>query len=288
MKYIITIAALSIFLNACSDKEVKEEVIAQEEISEQVEIKTPLQNVAPKIIECTGAISVPPKAEISIHSPIKGNLKTIKVIEGDKVKKGQVLAVIEHIEIVKIQEEFLKNKAQYIFWEEEHKRKTLLMNEAVIPKKEFQQIEASFSEAKAAYESLKSQLNILGISEQNLMKNGIQQSVAITSPINGYVTEVLANSGMFASQDTKIFELIDDTHKHVHLNVFASDISKVLVDQKIIFRVAGSDKEYFAKVHLIGKKVEEGNKAVHIHGHLEEEYDDLVIGTNVIGKIIID
>jgi len=288
MKYILTIATLSIFLNACTDKEVKEEVISKEEIIEQVETVKLIPNNGPEIIECSGEVAVPPKAEISIHSPIKGNLRTIKVIEGDKVKKGQVLAVIEHIEIIKIQEEFLKNKAQYTFWNEEYKRKTLLMDEEVIPKKEFQQIEASFSEAKAAYESLKSQLNILGISEQNLAKNGIQKSISIVSPINGYVTEVLANSGMFANQDTKIFELIDNTHKHVHLNVFASDIGQVVVDQKIVFRIAGSEKEYIAKVHSIGKKVEEGNRAVHVHGHLEQDYNDLVVGTNVLGKIIIE
>ena len=236
-------------------------------------------------IECTGEINVPVNAKISIHSPIKGILKAINVLEGEKVTKGQVLGSLQHIEIIKIQEEYLKSKAQFQFWKGEFERKSTLHQQNVIPDKEFQQVEASYQSEKAMFESLKKQINLLGLSESKLAKGEISESIALVSPINGYVTMVHANKGMFIDQDTKIFELVDVTHKHVHLSVFASDISRVKIGQEIRFRMAGGNEEFLATVHLIGKSVESGNKAISIHGHLLEENDDLVIGTQVFATI---
>jgi cobalt-zinc-cadmium efflux system membrane fusion protein len=287
MKRIINILIPTILLVACSQSEeveVKKENDAEVAVID--EKQESLQEV--EVIECTGDISVPGEAIISIHSPIKGVLKTIKVLEGEKVSKGQVLGTLEHIEIIKIQEEYLKSKVQHAFWKSEFDRKTTLFKQEVIPLKEFQEVEASYLSEKAVFESLRKQIQFLGISETKLNQGTISKSITITSPINGFVTSVHGNTGMFADQDTKIFELVDDTHKHVHLNVFATDISKVSVGQTILFRIAGSEKEYQAKVHLIGKSVDAISKAIHVHGHLENEKADLIIGTTVFGRILVE
>lgn len=270
---------------ACSQQEGESN--AEVETEEVVIVDTLSESTKSTTIECMGDISVPAEAKVSIHSPIKGALKQVKVLEGEKVRKGQLLGTLEHIEIIKIQEEYLKSKAQFEFWKNEYDRKSELFDKEVIAKKEFQQVEASYLSEKIMYESLAKQIELLGLSMTKLNRGEISRSIAITSPINGYVTEVLGNKGMFVAQDTKIFELIDDSHKHVHLNVFATDIDKVAVGQKIIYRIAGSDKEYSAEVYLIGKSVELENKAIHVHAHMDEEYNELVIGTTVFGEILI-
>ena len=287
MKRIIYIILPAIVLTACS--EANEEVKSIEDEVDIVAVdEQPESLEETKTIQCTGDISVPADARISIHSPIKGILKTIKVLEGEKVKKGQLLGTLEHIEIIKIQEEYLKSKVQYGYWKNEFERKETLYQQEAIPLKEYQEAEASYLSEKAMFESLRKQIQLLGISESKLNQGQISKSIAVISPINGFVTGVHGNTGMFVDQDTKIFKLVDDSHKHVHLNVFASDISKVKVGQTINFRIAGSEKEYKAEVYLIGKSVESDNKAIHVHGHLENEQEELIIGTNVFGSIFIE
>jgi cobalt-zinc-cadmium efflux system membrane fusion protein len=286
MKNILFIIAPAIVLLACSQPE---EELSTEVETEEVAIEDSLsQPTNSSTIKCTGEISVPAEAKVSIHSPIKGILTSIQALEGEKVIKGQLLGTLEHVEIIKIQEDYLKTKAQYAFWKNEYDRKSELYNKEVIPKKEFQEVEASYLSEKAMYESLAKQIELLGLSLSNLNQGNIKRSISIKSPISGYVTNVLGNKGMFVSQDTKIFELVDDSHKHVHLNVFASDIGKVAVGQTIHYQVAGSYEQHSAKVHLVGKSVDPVNQAIHVHGHLDEENDALIIGTTVFGEIIVD
>ena len=139
MKRIINIIIPAIILAACSQS--KEELPSDEGETEVVAIDEKRDSLEEtNVIECTGDISVPAEAIISIHSPIKGVLKTVKVLEGEKVRKGQLLGTLEHIEIIKIQEDYLKSKVQYDFWKNEFDRKSTLYKQEVIPLKEFQEV----------------------------------------------------------------------------------------------------------------------------------------------------
>lgn len=274
-------------LTACSTP-VNEDETQNEDAIEVQQDPTTKDEESSNSIDCTGEISVPADAQVSIHSPFNGILKDIKVLEGEQVKKGQILATLEHIDIIKIQENYLTARAQYQLSKTEFERKKELFEQKVVPAKEFQQAEAAYQSNKVVYESLSKQITLLGLSKDQLNSGKISETLAIRSPINGYVTSVDANKGKFVNQDMKIFQLVDDSHKHVHLKVFATDIAKVKEGQKIEFRIAGSDEIYKAEVYLVGKTVESANKAIHVHGHLDNENNDLVIGTAVFGKILLE
>ena len=47
-------------------------------------------------VQANGQLEVPPQNEAIVTAVIGSNVKSIKVIEGDKVKKGQVLAYLSH------------------------------------------------------------------------------------------------------------------------------------------------------------------------------------------------
>src|SRR5665648_685387 len=58
-------------------------------------------------ISVNGIIDVPPQGNISINIPYGGFLKFTEMLPGSRVKKGQLLAVIENPEFVDIQQEYL-------------------------------------------------------------------------------------------------------------------------------------------------------------------------------------
>lgn len=284
MKKFIYILTFALFATSCT--EATKEKVQQPEDTNKVEEEIALdEKPSGTPLDCTGEISVPSDAKFSVHSPFKGALTSINALEGEKVKKGQVLAILKHIEIIKIQEDYLKSRAQFRLSESDFERKKGLFDQKVIPLKDYQEAEAAYHSNKAIYESLVKQIRLLGLSTDLLNKGELTEQLAIRSPVNGYVTVVEGNNGMFVDQDTKIFELVDDSHKHLHLQVFASDISKVKIGQKITFSVAGSDVTHSAKVYLIGKSVESSSKAIDVHAHLENEASDLVIGSAVFAKI---
>ena len=60
-------------------------------------------------IQVNGTIELPPQ-HIADISPIMGGIvKNIFVIEGDRVKKGQVLATLQHPDFIQLQEDYIVN-----------------------------------------------------------------------------------------------------------------------------------------------------------------------------------
>lgn len=236
-------------------------------------------------LSCTGEIAVHADAHISLHAPIQGIVKKINVIEGQKVRQGEVLAVLQHMDIIRLQESYLKSKSEFRLNEQEFNRKQDLYKKGVIPDKEFEQAQSAYSVAKASYESLKKQLQLLGISTQQLEEGQISDAVRITSPVNGVVTAVRTNLGGYAGQDVPLFELIDEKDKHLHLMVFASEIGRIREGQHVIFRIAGNPKEYKGTVVLIGRSVDPATKAVGVHVEMDGEARSLVVGSPAMARI---
>src|SRR5690606_23106662 len=68
----------------------------------------PLRNFS-EFISVNGQLQVPPQHEASVTAMIGANVKEIKVIEGDPVKQGQVLATIQHPDLIRIQTSYLEH-----------------------------------------------------------------------------------------------------------------------------------------------------------------------------------
>ena len=63
-------------------------------------------------ISVNGIIDVPPQGNISINIPYGGFLKYTEMLPGTKVKKGQLLAVIENPMFIDIQQQYLETLAE--------------------------------------------------------------------------------------------------------------------------------------------------------------------------------
>jgi len=79
---------------------------------------------------------------------------------------------------------------------------------------------------RAKVQGLKARLAMLNINTAQLQHGSMRQTVSITSPINGYVTQVNVNIGSYVNPADVIFKTIDPDHLHAELIVFEKDISK--------------------------------------------------------------
>ena len=112
------------------------------------------------VVNANGYTKLPPQnqADISVH--LGGVVQTIKVIEGEFVKKGEVLATIESPEFAKLQEAYLTSKSNLEFLSLEYDRQKKLSEEDVNSKKVFQRAKSDYDIEKARYSSLQKQLSI--------------------------------------------------------------------------------------------------------------------------------
>lgn len=137
------------------------------------------------VIKTNGRLKVSPSQKAKITSYVGGNVNSIKVFEGEKVRKGQILATIVHPDIIKMQQEFLGAYNQLDYLKKELERQKLLFDNEVGSGKNYQKIKADYNALLASYKGKKMQLRLLGFNPTRIEKGQIYSSLTIYSPISG-------------------------------------------------------------------------------------------------------
>lgn len=240
----------------------------------------------PVSIQVNGMIDVPPENKATVNAIIGGYVKTISLLVGDKVKKGQMLLSIENPEFIKIQQEYLEVKEQLNYLKAEYNRQNTMFKENIISEKKYLKAESEFRSAVAKYNSLKKQLSLLNINPIKVEQGKITSVANIFAPINGSITNIFVSKGSYVSPSTPILEIIDNSHIHLELSVYEKDIMYIKKHQKIYFSIPeNSNETYEAEVHLVGTSINE-NRTIRVHAHPKDESQRFLTGMFVNAKII--
>jgi len=301
--YNITILSMIFTLLSCGGKEVKnKQVEIQDSISDDrifvsntqfehsnMTLGSITEHPFPLTVKTNGMIDVPPENRAVVNAIMGGNIKTTPLLIGDKVRKGQALVTIENPEFVRMQQEYMEINVQLSYLKSELERQQTMVAEKITSQKSFLKAESTYKMAKARYNGLRKQLEMLNISPLKVEAGIINSVATIYAPIAGSITKINVNKGTFVSPSTEILEIINNDHIHLELSVFEKDIMKLKKGQKINFKLPeSSTKIYKAEVHLIGTSIEE-NRTIDVHGHIENESElNFLIGMFVEADIITE
>ncbi len=288
---LLVIALVLLFLAACKNTpaETQEKAHAHHEEEEmEVELTAAQYKMAKiklgsfekkqlsNVLAVNGMLDVPPQNLVSVSIPFGGFVANTELLQGMQVKKGDVLAVMEHTRYVELQQNYIDKKIKLEYLEQEYKRQEELQKENVNAAKVFQQVKADYKSIKLQIRALSEKLSIIGINAKTLTENTLSRKINIYSPISGYVSEVNVNLGKYVNPTDVLFEIVNTEHLHAELSVYEKDVTKLKVGQKVRFTLAGeSEKTRWATIHLIGRRVEE-DRTIRVHAHLEEEDKELL------------
>jgi cobalt-zinc-cadmium efflux system membrane fusion protein len=247
------------------------------------------QNMASEVL-ANGMIDVPPQNMGSISAVLGGYVQMVRVLPGQFVRKGEVVAVLRHPDYLKLQQEYLQSHARAQFLAQDLERQRILDVEDVGAKRKFQQAQADYQTEQAAQHSLAAQLAQLNISASRLAATGrIQPTVDLTTPLGGYVKTVRINPGQYVNPQDVLVEVVDRSDLHLQLRVFERDIARVKIGQLIQFTVPsrGTAGEVLrARVFLVGRAFDDDARTVAVHAHLEgNDADNLLPGQYVAARI---
>lgn len=239
-------------------------------------------------IKVNGQLELPPQKQASVSAIIGGRVQDVMVIEGDKVRKGQVIARLSNPEFITMQQEYLSAKSNITFLEKDYLRKKELLKEGITSSKSFQQTEAAYFEGKSTLSASKATLQLMGVSLPSLEKGQIVSTIPIIAPINGYIQNVEINMGKYVSQEQEMFEIVDNEFLHLGLKVFEKDIDLVKVGQKITFALTTRpDKIYEAEIFAVGKAFDMQTRAVKVHAKIVGNHEGLLTGMFVDARVIV-
>ena len=247
-----------------------------------------MQNFSEGIVT-NGFIDVPPASKVKVSAIMAGFVKNSPLLIGDKVKKGQLLLTIENVDFIEIQQKYLEFLEKLKYLKNEYERQKILFDEQITSQKNYLKAESDYKSAVAQVNSLEQKLRLMNINISNVKTGKFTSIIPIYAPIKGSVTQVNASMGKFMNASDVILEIINSDHKHLELVVFEKDVLKVKKGQLIEFKIPeNSEKIYNADVHLIGTSIDEINRTVRVHGHLETESEQFLVGMFVEAKIITD
>jgi len=228
-------------------------------------------------IKVNGTLDVPPQQMVSISVPLGGFLKSTSLLQGSKVKKGQVIATVENLEFIQLQQDYLEAKNQFEFATTDYQRQLDLSKENVNAQKTLQQAKTNYTSWQTKANGLKEKLKMINIDVTALEAGTIKNSINLYAPITGYVTEVNVNIGKFVNPADILFEIVDTEHLHAELTVFEKDVPKLKIGQRVRFTLANETKERLATVYLIGREIGQ-DRTIRIHCHIDKEDTNLLPG----------
>ncbi|MEI7725977.1 MAG: efflux RND transporter periplasmic adaptor subunit [Bacteroidota bacterium] len=206
-------------------------------------------------LKVNGSVGVSPENLATVCMPFGGFVKSTFLMPGNAVTKGQTLAILENQEFVDIQQNFLEAKSKLEFAEAEFKRHTELYKEDVYSQKNLQQVTADYKSLKAQVRALEQKLAMIGINPANLHEDDISRSVAVVSPISGYIQSVNINIGKYVASTDVLFEIVNSDKLYLDLILFEKDADKVSAGQKIRFFINNETEQHDAVIYQTGKTV---------------------------------
>ncbi len=225
-----------------------------------------------------GVVDVPPQNLVSISAPLGGYLRSTDLLPGMEVQKGQTLATLEDPRFIQLQQDYLVAEGRVIMLSQDFERQKALNASKTTSDKVFQEATAELNTQKVTLRSLGEQLRLIGVDPAALTPESISRSVALRSPIHGWVSKVNVNIGRYVQPTDVLFELVDPQDIHLALTVFEKDLPNVRIGQEVHARpTAHPDDEYEAEVILVGRSLDSDRSAI-VHCHFTKAHKDLVPG----------
>ena len=206
------------------------------------------------IVSTTGTIEA--KGTVEVGTQVSGIIDRIYVDFNDRVKKGQLLAVLDtsllEAAVINAEADLEMAKAQYKLALEDYKSQKPLYEKGIISKADFLKVEANLKQRAA-------QLKAAEVALQRAKRN--LEYAYIRSPIDGTVIERNVEEGqtVVASLNSPtLFVIAQDLSKvEIHALVDESDIGLIKEGQPVRFTVAAyPDKVFTGRVRQIRLKPE--------------------------------
>jgi RND family efflux transporter, MFP subunit len=228
-------------------------------------------------LKVNGLVTVAPQNLATVSMPMGGFVKSTSLVPGSSVHKGQVLALLENPKFVDLQQNYLEVKSKFEYAEAEYKRHNDLYKEDVYSQKNVQLVTSEYKTLKVQLTALRQKLELIGINAGKLTVNNIRRSVAVTSPISGYVKAVNVSIGKSVAPSDVLFEIVNSDQLLLELSLFEKDVDKVAIGQRIRFFINNENEQHNAVIYQTGNLVN-ADKTYKVYARVKDKCRNVLPG----------
>jgi cobalt-zinc-cadmium efflux system membrane fusion protein len=253
---------LEIMITPEIQKQTKNEVVKYQDIGETLMIPGRLETQNRKLAK--------------IGSPITGRVSDLYVSLGDVVKKGQVLARVNSIELTQTQLTLIKSTQLIGLKTKAVERAKLLFEADVISKAEMLRIENELDAVKADYRASRDQLMVLGMNEKALEKlessGQINSYGDVISRFDGIIISRAINLGQIVNPQDNLFYVADLSKLWGVANIPEQQASFIQKDEVVTIEIpALENKKIEAKIIFEGNIVDPETRTILVRTEIDNQ-----------------
>lgn len=225
------------------------------------------------VIEVPGAVDLPPERRSVAASSLAGTIRSIQVDRGQHVQPGDVLAEVFSLDLLDLQLDLLREHLAA----ELANRQLALVREAKdsVPKRTVIEAESAAAMARNRRDSLRRQLEVAGLTTDQLDALVNQRQVVLTLPLRATVAGTVVAFDRMIGQtvraDEPLFEIHDLTSPWVQGFVTEQELTQVYLGQSVRVRLIASPEEVLeGKVSRSGRTFGATHRTLSVWMELED------------------
>ncbi|MGO4466457.1 efflux RND transporter periplasmic adaptor subunit, partial [Pseudoduganella sp. RAF53_2] len=200
------------------------------------------------VVRLPGEVKLNEDRTAHVVPRLPGVAESVSADLGQRVKKGQVLAVISSPELADLRSALLAAEKRLTLAKITFEREELLWRERISAERDYLQARQAFSEAEIQAQSAKSKLTALGAD----VSEGALNRYVLRAPFDSVVVEKHITQGEAVKEDANVFLLSDLSSVWVEVVVAARDIEAVRVGAAVEIRSGSTGSSAIGKVSYVG------------------------------------
>jgi len=250
---ILFLAIIVLLFISCSEK--KEET--KEKKIHKVEVTKITYNTQKEVLTYSGTIEA--DNTVSLGFMTSGRVSNILVQEGQKVRKGQLLATID---ATSYKNAFDIANAGLELANDNFKRLKQLYDKGSLPERDFIAVKVAVAQANA---------------NKNLAAKNLTDT-KLYAPFSGMITQKLTEIGATAAPGVPAFTIMKTDKVYATASISESEISKLKIDSDAMVEIPSMNKTFQGKVSIINHSADALTRTFTVKVRLDNSENQLLPG----------
>jgi cobalt-zinc-cadmium efflux system membrane fusion protein len=183
------------------------------------------------LLETTGEVGYEEDRIAHVAPRVPGRVQQVPVSLGDEVRRGQILAVLDSVELGQAKAAYLGARTRENLARQNFERERRLYEDRITSEREMLEARAAYEEAVSVRESAQETLRLYGVPAATL--EGLRPGdpgaslLPVHAPIAGRIVEKHATLGELATPEDTLFTIGDLGHVWIWIDVYERDLGQV-------------------------------------------------------------
>ena len=209
------------------------------------------------VLPATGTITYDQNRVSHIGPRTEGRIVSLRTDLGDRVRSGQVIAILESPEVGATRADLHEAEAMLRIARENYQRERRLEEQGISSRRELLDAERELRQAEAALLRAGERLSALGAG------HGQGSEFGVTAPFDGVVVEKHATLGEVVGPTDQLFTVADLSRLWIELDIYERDLRRVSVDQPVtVITTAYPDRRFDGRIVYIGDILDPARRTV--------------------------